>query len=899
MTGRPSNNPYGNDALMVDRLIGTAYDVVRIVSENIIYVKHLSLNMEQIATSNENIEIIRPVSEQIDLVVAVADSLSMLTTVNANSPALLNLNNQLAKLLQLHAELVSIALVANNMPSINLLVQNMNKIDTIIDLLPQLIDVINRSPEILASIQQAKEYADFAASSASLAGTHKNAAQQSATAASTFAASAQTAANGSATSASNAEQARAASVTAKEQSITARNESVTIRDNLLSGISAIATTVANGQPANAAYNPTSKRISFEIPAGPPGSVGPANELSIGVVQGGSTAAASVTGNHPNQKLNLTLPAGANAWQAVIATVIDGDRRVQRIVDWAGGSGPKPAVGAYLGSGGYVSDIAQATNVRGTSGSGTGDMVASTYDPTNKALDAFQMSNMSEGADAKIFREAERLKLAGIPADADKTPVLSTVATSGSYNDLTGKPDIPQGTVTSVGITPPTGMTASEDVTVAGKILLALSAGYNFLTDALLTKLNGIAPGATANATDAALRARSSHTGTQAMDTIDGLATAISDAVAPAEKFVNKGQANGYAGLDANGKIPTIQLPEAILGSMRYQGTWNASTNNPVIPTPSAANKGHYYIVGAAGTTTVFGVSDWQVGDWIVSRGDRWDKIDSSDQVNSVNGKQGNVVITKTDVGLNLVDNTADANKPVSTPQQNALNGKQNALGFTPVQQGTGTGQGGNLLRMGWLPSSQRLGIMVDGSDFGWRWPIDVDGSAGKIRDNNSGQGMTFNWSGQAGSPSWVWGGSDGQNMYVYNPAEFTVKNSAQLGGLPASSYATKAYSDGNSKPSLGIGQTFKRPNPLPVLTTPRQNTSGKPIWIYGHVVFGRNVQALFEVSADGTNWFAVRNGFFNSTDISSSNYEVSIIVPDGYWIRCANGNWGPYYLELS
>lgn len=44
-------------------------------------------------------------------------------------------------------------------------------------------------------------------------------------------------------------------------------------------------------------------------------------------------------------------------------------------------------------------------------------------------------------------------------------------------------------------------------------------------------------------------------------------------------------------------------------------------------------------------------------------------------VASVAGKTGNVTLVKGDVGLGNVDNTADANKPVSGPQQTALNGK--------------------------------------------------------------------------------------------------------------------------------------------------------------------------------------------------------------------------------
>jgi hypothetical protein len=44
---------------------------------------------------------------------------------------------------------------------------------------------------------------------------------------------------------------------------------------------------------------------------------------------------------------------------------------------------------------------------------------------------------------------------------------------------------------------------------------------------------------------------------------------------------------------------------------------------------------------------------------------------------SVNGQTGVVTITKSDVGLSNVDNTSDANKPVSTAQQIALNSKAN------------------------------------------------------------------------------------------------------------------------------------------------------------------------------------------------------------------------------
>lgn len=35
-------------------------------------------------------------------------------------------------------------------------------------------------------------------------------------------------------------------------------------------------------------------------------------------------------------------------------------------------------------------------------------------------------------------------------------------------------------------------------------------------------------------------------------------------------------------------------------------------------------------------------------------------------------------------------------------------------------------------------------------------------------------GRYWHWSGQGGQPSWLWGGNDGANMYVYNPSNFSV-----------------------------------------------------------------------------------------------------------------------------
>jgi hypothetical protein len=111
--------------------------------------------------------------------------------------------------------------------------------------------------------------------------------------------------------------------------------------------------------------------------------------------------------------------------------------------------------------------------------------------------------------------------------------------------------------------------------------------------------------------------------------------------------LDAGVANGVATLDSGGKVPVSQIPQ--LGDLNYQGSWNASTNNPTL-TSSVGTKGYYYVVSVAGTTNLNGITDWQIGDWAVFNGSVWQKIDNTDAVTSVNGYTGTVVLGYTDVG---------------------------------------------------------------------------------------------------------------------------------------------------------------------------------------------------------------------------------------------------------
>lgn len=102
-----------------------------------------------------------------------------------------------------------------------------------------------------------------------------------------------------------------------------------------------------------------------------------------------------------------------------------------------------------------------------------------------------------------------------------------------------------------------GYPANAALGLAGKVDKA--EGQSLMTDAERAKLGGIEAGATANATDAQLRARATHTGTQAIDTVSGLQAALDEKIDTAERGVS----GGVATLDEFARIPSSQLPSYV------------------------------------------------------------------------------------------------------------------------------------------------------------------------------------------------------------------------------------------------------------------------------------------------------------------------------------------------
>lgn len=124
----------------------------------------------------------------------------------------------------------------------------------------------------------------------------------------------------------------------------------------------------------------------------------------------------------------------------------------------------------------------------------------------------------------------------------------------------------------------------------------------------------------------------------------------------------KGVANGIAPLNSSAKIDTTYLPDAVLGNVKYKGTYNIVTdvissddpalNGQPLPAAGSGNTGFYFIVQGSGT--VSGTS-YTTGDWIISNGSAgWAKVDNSDAVSTVFGRIGNVIAVSGDYNTSQV-----------------------------------------------------------------------------------------------------------------------------------------------------------------------------------------------------------------------------------------------------
>ena len=237
------------------------------------------------------------------------------------------------------------------------------------------------------------------------------------------------------------------------------------------------------------------------------------------------------------------------------------------------------------------------------------------------------------------------------------PALATVATSGAYSDLSGKPTIPAAQVSA------DWNAASGTAAILNKPTLATVA-----TSGAYSDLSGrpTIPTNTSQLTNGAGFIAAAGAPVQSVNGSTGAVTITTTSLG-AVPTSQLGAASGVATLDVTGKLTAAQIPAVLVGAVVYQTTWNASTNSPALAS-GVGTKGQYYKVSMSGTTAVDGISQWNAGDTIIFDGATWGKIDGlSSEVVSVNGQVGAVTVST------ITGNAGTATKLVA-PQTIAVSG---------------------------------------------------------------------------------------------------------------------------------------------------------------------------------------------------------------------------------
>lgn len=143
-------------------------------------------------------------------------------------------------------------------------------------------------------------------------------------------------------------------------------------------------------------------------------------------------------------------------------------------------------------------------------------------------------------------------------------------------------------------------------------------------------------------------------------------------------FNTKGQANGIAPLGTDSRIPSSYLPSYVDDVVEYAGRSNF---------PSAGESGKIYVAKDTNLTYRWsGTGYVEISPSIALgetsstayAGDKGKAL--ADKVNSHIANRNNPhSVTKSQIGLGNVDNTSDANKPVSTAQEQRIQEVENSL----------------------------------------------------------------------------------------------------------------------------------------------------------------------------------------------------------------------------
>nr|DAQ85353.1 MAG TPA: short tail fiber protein [Caudoviricetes sp.] len=346
---------------------------------------------------------------------------------------------------------------------------------------------------------------------------------------------------------------------------------------------------------------------------------------------------------------------------------------------------------------------------------------------------------------------------------------SNGVTANSHTHQISLPDASDSTKGVIELATDAEATAGTDTTCAINAKQLAAAKQSAIDAAKVTiqTSNGITGGSTTpgnSFTLSGVDASATAKGVVQLATQDEVNTGTNTTKVITPATLGKGKASGVASLDANSKIIASQLPDYLLGQVMYGGNVAKDDSGTVGAYISASLKEKLGITegliqlseeatGGAVTGTygyeqlegVYficqksmsfgGIDDFEVGDWLISTGESWQKIDNTDAVKSVNGKTGSVVLTYTDVdavttkdvGQDILGNKTFKSSTANGPAIGIYGGQMSVI--------SGTASEGSI---SWNTPSDNLAADFSVDENGAHLKLGIDAAADILLNESAG-----------------------------------------------------------------------------------------------------------------------------------------------------------------
>ncbi|KAB2693870.1 hypothetical protein [Brucella intermedia] len=315
--------------------------------------------------------------------------------------------------------------------------------------------------------------------------------------------------------------------------------------------------------------------------------------------------------------------------------------------------------------------------------------------------------------------------------------------------------------------------------------------------------------------------------------------------------VDKGKANGVASLDGTGKVPATQLP-----AMEYLPLTGGKVNGET----------HFRNGTNASGAHVLGLG-WRNKDFPLWK-----------------------FVIETDGSLLLAGYNSDTGTWLKSPIRFIRN----------TNDPSGVNVEGDVRATAWIYAGE-ANLQTDGNVFGSAW-------GGKLSDflntarlgasafprRSDGHPVQFQWSGQPGQPTWVWGGTGAEGdagIYrVWNPANWSVNyanstwNSERLQGWDIAGIQNDAQARANGKArKAGSWDQWN----FTFHDQRMQNNTGENIYYTAKMTGTYADSVQLQISPDnGTYWTVATTleGAANKTEFSAG------CLPPGWWMRLIRGS---------